>query len=173
MRQRPAEFWYTTYPTYRRPAPDRLARALADKYPGQDLQWADALTRRRPRWAGDTYWRPVVVPVHWVVSYPDSAELPDLASTETQERWLAGQAELQTTLSRMRLPAEQFRWAFRTENITFDDGVIEPAIVVDGQTTVCCVLRGVGAAENRFLTTMQYKKQSWTDSFSSFFCFAL
>ena len=172
MQQGLAEFWYTSYPTYQRPTPEQLARSLGNKYPNNDLQWADALSRRRPRWAGDTYWRPVVVPVQWAVTYPDSAVRPALATPEAQQRWLEGQTDLQSALQRLGLPADKFRWSFRTETMAFEDGATEPAIVVEGQTTVCCVLRGVRNTEDDFYTSIQFTKyQSWTDSFVSLFCF--
>lgn len=161
MEQGLAEFWYTSYPTYQRPPQDQLAQQLADKYPTLDLPWADALTRRRPRWAGDPYWRPVVVPVRWAVTYPDSAARPALRTPEAQQQWLAGQIELQAAIARLGLPAGQFRWTFREETLRFDDGAAEPAILAEGQTTVCCVLRSVpkNASTNQYFSTVQFKKK--------------
>ncbi len=171
MQQRLAEFWYTTYPTYQRPAPDRLAEALAEKYPEQDIAWADALSRRRPRWAGDAYWRPIVVPVHWAVTYPDSSARPALNTPEDQQRWLAAQPELLAAIARLGLPADRFRWTFRLETLTFGDGTREPAMVAEGQTTVCCVLRAVNTRTHDFNITGQFKHSTCTESFFSFLGF--
>lgn len=160
MRQSQAEFWYSTYPTYQRPSAEDRARTLAAKYPEADLDWADALSRRRPRWPGDTYWRPVVVPVQWAVTYPDSAARPQLRTPEDGQRWLAAQPELQAAIARLGLPEDQFRWNFREEWLTFEDGATEPAIVAEGQTTVCCVLRQVSDAAKGYAVVQYGKKRA-------------
>lgn len=163
--QHQAEYWYVSYPTYQRPPDSILAQRLANKYPKNDLNWTDALRRRRPRWPGDAYWRPVVVPVHWIVSYPDSASRPALRTPEDQARWLAGQAELQAALGRLGLPAERFRWSFREANVPVGEGLYEPAIVLEGQTTACCVLRsvlpGVPAPKDHFFAAAQFSQQGF------------
>ncbi len=167
VRQCLADFWYVNYPTYQRLPDSLLARNLAAKHPGTDLDWAGALQRRRPRWVGDTYWRLVVVPVQWAVTYPDSAARPILNSPEAQQRWLAGQTGLQSAITRMGLDAAGFRWSFRTENLHFDDGATEPAIMVEGQTSVCCVLQETPATgrEKTYFTSVQFQKPSWSNLF--------
>ena len=165
MRQQLAGYWYVSYPTYQRPPDSVLTKRMADKYPKNDLDWADALRRRRPRWAGDTYWRPVVVPVHWIVTYPDRASRPSLPRPEDQAPWLAGQPELQAAIGRLGLPAGQFRWSFREADVPVGGGLSEPAIVAEGQTTVCCVLRSVqpggAAAESSFFAEAQFSQQGF------------
>ena len=143
MQQSLAEFWHISYPTYQRPPVEKRAQQLAAKYPEMDIDWADALSRRRPRWPGDSYWKPVVVPVHWAATYPGNAEIPDLKTPEARQNWLAAQPELLAAIAELGLPLEQFRWNFHREILTFEDGAVEPAVVAEGQTTVCCVLRGV------------------------------
>lgn len=167
VRQCQARFWYVNYPSYQRPPDSLLARMLTRHYPAADIDWSDALRRRRPRWPGDAYWRLVAVPVHWTVTYPDSADCPGLDEPAAQQRWLAGQAELQNAIARMGLDAAQFRWSFRHEVLRFDDGPAEPAIVAEGQTSVCCVLRETAqeTEKNNDFTVVQYRKSSWFDTF--------
>ena len=163
VRQTLARFWYVNYPTNQRPPDSLLARKLTNKHPDTDLDWAAALRQRRPRWTGDVYWRLVVVPVHWAVTYPDSAARPALHTLEDQQRWLAAQPELQAAVARMGLSVAGFRWTFREETLHFDDGAAEPAIVAEGKTSVCCVLREApaGSDQRDWYTSAQFKRRSW------------
>ena len=73
------------------------------------------------------------------------------------------QPELQAAVTRMGLSVAEFRWAFRDETLHFDDGAAEPAIVADGKTSVCCVLREApaGGDQRDWYTSVQFKRSSW------------
>lgn len=147
-------------------------RSLGNKYPNNDLQWADALTRAGP--GGRAIPRAAAAEPVRAVTYPDSAARPALGLRGSATT-LAGSANrVAGRLKEDRIARRANRLGVpRMETMRFEDGATEPVIVVEGQTTVCCVLRGVGPhpENNDFYTSIQFTTPSWTDSFVSFFCF--
>ncbi len=138
-----ADYWYAFYKTGYRPGDIKLSRQLKGRYVDETIDWRDALSRKEPRWLGDTYHHTFRVPVVWWVTYDDASERPDLSTVTAQKEWLAEQDELQEVIENYNIPEEYFNWTFRKTNYTFEDGTTEPAIKAIGFSTILCVLQAL------------------------------
>ena len=140
-RQYEAEYYYAFFKTGYRPADFQLAAQFKKRYPGVNINWMDALTRKHQRYVGDTYHYFFNIPVNWVVTYPTKEERPVLKNKIDQQNWLLQQKELMAQIEKTKIPWNKFRWQFQAKDYTFADGVTEPAIIVKGKSSVLCVLQ--------------------------------
>ena len=138
-----ADYWYAFYKTGYRPGDIKLSRQMNERYPDENMDWRDALTRTEPRWLGDTYHHTFRVPVVWWVTYPDEDERPELSTVAAQKEWLANQDELQDVIADYNISEEYFNWTFRETTYESADGTREPAIKAIGFSTILCVLQAL------------------------------
>ena len=138
-----ADYWYAFYKTGYRPGDIKLTRQMSERYPDENMDWRDALTRTEPRWLGDTYHHTFRVPVVWWVTYPNDEERPDLSTEVAKKEWLANQDELQDVIADYNIPEEYFNWTFRETTYESADGTSEPAIKAIGFSTILCVLQAL------------------------------
>ncbi len=137
------ENWYAFFKTGYRPSDAHLAAQLEQRYPTEEVDWMGALSRKEPRFAGDSYHYYFNVPVDWMVTYADKDDMPDISTTTGKMEWLNDQEELMAAIATTGISVEQFRWKFKTTEYTFEDGITEPAIKVEGKTSILCVLRSM------------------------------
>ena len=138
-----SEYWFAFHKTGYRPGDIKLGEQLEQLNRGNGVDWRDALSRKKPRFPGDTYHYNFNIPVNWVVTYPNEAERPKISTKQEETQWLDKQEELKNALNQYGIPMDQFRWKFEQVAYTFEDGTIEPAIVASGKTTIVCVLRSM------------------------------
>lgn len=136
-----AKSYYAYYKTGYRPADLILRKQLLKNYPNVDIDWLDALSRKKSRFFGDVYNYYFNVPVKWTITFPSEAERPVFKSEDDKIVWLKNQSELISTIQETNIPFDKFRWILKYKNYTFKDGTIEPAIEINGKTTVLCVLQ--------------------------------
>ncbi|MEZ5007308.1 MAG: hypothetical protein R2753_04040 [Chitinophagales bacterium] len=137
------EYYYTYYKTGYRPGDIKLAYQLKKNFPSAEVDFRDALSRTQPRFAGDSYHYYFNVPLQWIITFPTIEERPKVETTEEQMAFLNEQSELLATIKSLNIPIDKFRWQFRNVNYTFEDGVTEPAIVIQGKSSVLCVLKAI------------------------------
>jgi hypothetical protein len=136
-----AEVQFITYKKGYEPEKSVIVNLLKRKYPNNEIDFYDALSRKFPRYSGDTYHYSFEVPVKWVIPYPDSDSLPDLSTKERQEEWINRQKEITETLSQLEIPQDQFNWWFREVSVNNEDGTSSPAVWLKGYCTILCVIK--------------------------------
>ncbi len=137
------EYWYGFFKTGYRPSNTELAQQLSSRYMDEEVEWMEALDRTEPRFPGDSYHYYFNVPVNWMVTYPDKNEMPQLSTPEEKTKWLNEQTELIAAIAEAQIPMDKFRWMFKKTTYTFDDGTTEPAIKVEGKSSILCILRSM------------------------------
>ena len=135
-----ANAYYAYFKTGYRPANYKLKRQYENQYPNVNVDWMDALSKKEPSYKGDAYNYYFNVPVKWVVTYASKSDRPILKTDEQKNTWLLKQSDLMEMIKKSNIPMDKFRWQFKNIDYTFDDGVTEPAIVVNGKSSVMCVL---------------------------------
>jgi len=139
-----ADTWMVSYRMGERPADGVLTNRLREAYPQAPVDWAGALSRRQPRWVGDTYHYTFEVPVKWVLKLSHDS-IPGKA---VQLDWLGRRREITAGLDALQIPYDQFRWSFTGVYATNDDGSTSPAIWVKGYCTVLAVLQALTTGED-------------------------
>jgi len=125
------------------PSQQGLVRRFRNSFPGNSIDWQDALSRDKPRWPGDTYHFTFQVPVKWVIPFPDANSLPDVSTKSKQLAWIKTQPEIMDKLNGINLPAEKFNWWFRQVYVNNADGSKSPAIWLKGYCTILSVLQAL------------------------------
>ncbi|MCC6282811.1 MAG: VWA domain-containing protein [Saprospiraceae bacterium] len=126
-----ADYQYVVFPNGTFPGNKLVAQQLATKYPADTTNWAAALQRTQPRFAGDTYVHYFSIPVQWITLYNDTIQRPKPNNDLEKLNWVRSQPELMQQLSSMRLRAEDFQWNLNA--ITYSgNGVAQPAIQAEG-----------------------------------------
>ncbi|MCB0707660.1 MAG: hypothetical protein KDC34_20230 [Saprospiraceae bacterium] len=142
-RQYMSDYWFTTYPTGHRPIDAILANQLEEENPTAGIEWMGALSRTHPRWMGDVYHYRFSVPVHWTVTFSAASDMSQLETKVQQNAWLATQTDLLDKLAEIGIPASRFSWKFEKTTYTFPDGQVEPAIQIEGKSSILCVLKAI------------------------------
>lgn len=145
VRRAMAKFWYAFFPQGFRPGDIRLARQLSQRYPGENVDWRDALARTAPRRPGDTFHRVFAIPMEWTATYADTASRPDVRPRAAQLAWLAGQTALREYLAKCGLATEHFTWNLKNIDYPGEDGVKISAIRASGICSVVSVLQAIMA----------------------------
>lgn len=139
-----AKSYYAYYKTGYRPADLILRKQFFKKYPEANIDWLDAFSRKKPRFFGDVYNYYFNVPVKWTVTYGSEEERPKFNSQRSELNWLKSQNDLMNMIEKTDIPFDKFRWKLKYTDYTFEDGITEPAIEINGKTTVLCVLQTKG-----------------------------
>jgi len=133
--------YFAYYKKGYRPGDIRLSRQLTQRYPDQKINWRDILTRKEPRWAGDSFHYTFNVPVKWIVLYENEYSIPDISNNENQQQWLLEQEELLAIIESTEIPMNKFSWNIKTIKYKCEDGTLVPAVRAKGLATILCVLK--------------------------------
>ncbi|MBR9921566.1 MAG: hypothetical protein GYB31_12075 [Bacteroidetes bacterium] len=144
-----SEYWFTTYQTGRRPIDPILAEQLKADNPDANMDWMGALSRQKPRWPGDVYHYRFSVPVRWVVAFGAADQLPVLETETERAAFLQSQSELMEKLRKIGIPLERFSWKFEESTYTLSNGQEVPAILIEGKSSILCVLRAITEPEEK------------------------
>lgn len=130
-----ADYRYVVFPHGSFAGNKTIAQQLAAKYPSDTLDWFDALQRRRPRFAGDTYVHFFSIPVDWITLYDTNDQQPEPKTEDEKLGWVRRQPELMQQLTAMRLRAEDFQWTLTSIQYSAD-GICQPAIQAAGMAKI-------------------------------------
>ncbi len=130
-----ADYHFVVFPNGTFPGNTLVAKQLTDKYPTDNTDWAAALQRTRPRFAGDTYVHFFSIPVQWTTLYNDTNQRPHPQTEAEKLDWVRSQPELMQQLTSMRLRAEDFQWTLSPMEYS-GDGVSQPAIQAEGMAKI-------------------------------------
>lgn len=136
-----AKQWFAFYKTGYRPGDIRLARQLKKRYPGDSINWRDALSRTAPEGNGEVYHITFNIPVKWIVVYPYRDSVPDISTAKQKKNWIQGQTKLTQAIAEIGIPPGMFHWRFRNIRLRAKNGAFIPAIRAKGYCTVLCVLK--------------------------------
>lgn len=103
-----SEGWTTTYPPGKRPSGPVLIQRLKRQCTSLNIE--DALSRRTPRFPGDTFSEESPVRVRWTLVFGRGDELPVMDDSGRFRIWLASQGGLQRYLRSCGMNFDQFRW---------------------------------------------------------------
>jgi len=132
--------WFAYYKKGYKPGDIRLSRQLHMRYPNSNINWRDALSRKEPRWPGDSYHYTFDVPIKWIVTYTNEAAIPNISTDEEKHLWLMDQKELLSVIESTKIPINNFNWRMKTIKYKLNDGTLVPAIRAKGYATILCVL---------------------------------
>ncbi len=136
-----AKAWMVSYKKDEKPGDIILCNLLHEEYPNENLDWQDALTRKQPRFAGDTYHYTFDIPVNLVINLSASDTLPDFNNLENKLRWIDQQPEINHILSKIQIPADLFSWNLKKGFIKNKDGKRVVGVSVKGFCTMLCILK--------------------------------
>jgi len=135
-----ANCFYIAYPLEHAPSTGELAKALATKYPNENISWADALGRQalNPELASYAY--QFYIPLQWTFLYENEKERPSFKWQDDIRRWIKNQPDLNNTLSEMQFKPGDFWWTANAseEKVSLFQSL--PAINLRGSTRIYCVL---------------------------------
>ena len=131
-----AGYRYVIFPQGSYPGNTSVANQLAVKYPADTTDWAAALQRRHPRFAGDTYVHFFSIPANWITLYNDPNQRPNPKTDSEKLDWVRSQPELMQQLSAMRLHPEDFQWTLAQIDYTG-----APGIQAEGQAKIYGVMQ--------------------------------
>ncbi len=117
-----------------------IAQQLHAKYPKDTINWIAALTRLKPRFAGDSYVHYFHIPVQWTTVCAPGETFPNLHTATDTLRWVYGQKDLLQTIRTMGFEPEQFRWEITPSTYTPKDAPAQPAILTKGLTIIYGVI---------------------------------
>jgi len=138
-----AKSYYGYFKTGYRPANLLLREQLSKKYPNEKIDWLSALSRKKPRFFGDAYHYYFNVPVKWTITFATKSERPIFKSENEKITWLKAQTDLIKSIEKTKIPFDKFRWQLKYKNYTFEDGITDPAIEINGKSSVLCVLKAI------------------------------
>ncbi len=135
-----SDYYYLYLKTENRPAVAKLVRELKINYPDTKLDWSSALTRKKPRFDGDSYHYFSNSPFEWIVTYPHN-NIPELSTHKQKMDWLKKQNKLMEIISKTKIPLDSFKWQFKSIMKSTKDGRMVPAILVKANSLVLCILK--------------------------------
>lgn len=136
-----AKVWYAFYKTGYREGDIKLSRQLNKRYPNANIDWRKALKEKNADNEAELFHYKFTIPIEWIVTYENKADRPDLTTKVSQQEWLKEQPELLKVLADYNIKMDKFRWTFKNTAHTFEDGMIESAILAKGLCTVVCILK--------------------------------
>ncbi len=136
-------FWYAFYPKDKNPDVTALRLQLQTRYPDVQIDWEDALTRKKPRYFGDVFHTTLfrALTLKWSVLYTDAISRPKVGTSHEQEYWLSGQSDLQDHLQEIGIPQNAFAWEIKSIKHDMADHSIVPAIKAFGRSTMLCIMQ--------------------------------
>jgi hypothetical protein len=144
-----ADYRYAFYPTGYRPADYKLGQHLRESYPGDSLDYQSALSRKAPRFPGDSYHHTFRVPIVRILTYERAEDRPDFATEELRMAWLETQTDLDSVFQQFNLRKDQFTWTFQKIRYEEEDGRKVPAVKLIGLCDVLCILQPLTDREGR------------------------
>lgn len=129
-----AKPYYGYYPTAESPGPTALSKEFKTKYPAIKIDWFTALKTRKEVALGQVYSYKFNIPVNWVFSFDDKAEIPKLIDKDAIMDWVSESSEMATILYDLNIPIEKYRWKSKVKG---------NKLYIKGKTTVLCVLKPI------------------------------
>ena len=135
-----ARVWYAFYRVDSVPDKASLAEQLKTRYPGEDVDWTEAVYRQDPLEPSEAYHMNLKIPIVWEDFYENKEELPDLGTRAKQVKWLENKTEFRALMKKTGIPKEYFRIKFYTlvynrGNDTFYSSKVK------GMAGVICVIK--------------------------------
>jgi hypothetical protein len=142
-----ANTWSVYYKFKERPDDDELLKEFTENYPGENIDWASALTRTSSIVPGDLFHYTINVSVYYAIQYKSTDTLPDLSTQAKKLKWVQSQNKLLKILSKSKIPAEKFKW---TTQKAYGEGKNKnnPLIHISGWCTVLCVVKPLVTEQN-------------------------
>ncbi len=129
-----AKPYYVFYPTGQSKGPLALSQEIAATYPEKNINWQEALTTREEPALGKVYSYRFNIPVTWEIEFATAAEIPSLETPDAIMDFIAEDEAMATTLFKMNIPLEKYRWKVRVKG---------KVLKISGKTTALCVLKPV------------------------------
>ncbi len=137
------EFMYGFFKTGYRPADFKLAQQLQERYPETQVNFKEALSRKTPRFPGDSYHYFFNIPVEWTVVYEDEKTLPEINGEENILAFISQQKDLVNTVAETDIPLDKFRWQLKKVKVKTGKGQKKNAIRIKGKSSVLCILKSI------------------------------
>lgn len=134
------DFRYAYFKTGYRPADYKLVRQLNKRYPGDSIDFADAIRRTAPSYPGQSYHHTFKVPVVLLVTYDKADDRPDFGTEEKCMAWLDTQTQLDSVFAEYELDKSLFTWTFHKIRYEQEDGSKVPAVKLIGLCDILCIL---------------------------------
>ena len=129
-----AKPYYVFYPTGHSKGPLALSQEMSVTNPDKSINWKEALTTREEPALGEVYSYRFNIPVEWEIEFTNTSEIPNLETPDDIMDFIAEDEAMATTLFKMNIPLEKYRWKARVK-----DHVLK----ISGKTTALCVLEPV------------------------------
>lgn len=136
-----AKSYYAYFRTGYRPPDLIMKKQFEKRYPNVNIDWLSALSRKQPEFFGETYHYYFNVPVKWTITYPSKEERPVFNTEEEKIKWIKSCSGLIKSIIKTKIPFDKFRWQIKYKDYIFEDGNTEPAIEINGKSSVMCILK--------------------------------
>ena len=136
-----AAYYYAFFKTGYRPANIKLSKQYHQKYPDVNINWLEALSRKYPRFAGDTYSYFFNIPVKWTVVFETEEYLPVFKNEKEKLKWILSQNELMQIINKTGIEPDKFRWRIKKIQYQLPGGGTAPALEIQGKTSALCVIK--------------------------------
>lgn len=133
--------WFTSYKMGNKPNDNILVDRLKRKYLDSDIDFKYALCKENNHQTGEPYYITVDVPVLWIIPFSCKDSLPDLSSEDKKIEWINTQTHIIKSLEQIEIPVDKFKWRHRNVYVKNDDGTKSPAVLLNGFSTMLCVLK--------------------------------
>ena len=133
--------WFIFIKPGTRPTYEDLAAKFRARNARVKLNWNEALTRKNPRFLGDSFSQEMHIPIRWTAVYPEQAPLPNLETFHHKIAWLKQEKELNQHLKKIGLSLDEFVWQITLKSYQTADGKDLPAVVARGKSRVISVVR--------------------------------
>lgn len=137
-----ARAWYAYYHPDSIISDDEFASRLKSRYPADNVNWQEAVSRYHPSNPSEEYNMRFIIPVVWQDFYGKREDLPDLRTTVRQDQWLSGKPEFQALMAKTGIPREYFQLKYYNASFTNDSGKVY-AIRAKARAGVVCVVKPV------------------------------
>ena len=137
-----ARVWYVYHKPDSIPSDDSLARMFKTQYPTDDVNWAEAVQRYHPSNPSEEYHLRMVIPVSWEDFYETKRELPDVRTTQRQNKWIEDKPQFQALMDKTNIPRENFVVKFYNASYKTDSGDVY-SLRVKARAGVVCVIKPV------------------------------
>jgi len=138
-----AEAWLTHHKYGAVPSKDVLSIEFRDKYPSADVNWVEALSRRRPRFVGDDYHYTFEVPVKVVL--PIGSDILEGLNEEEEWKVIFAQPRLREMIAEIGIPTESFSWTRQKVYVENEKGGRSAGLLVKGYCTMVTVVRALAS----------------------------
>ncbi|MEO0626641.1 MAG: hypothetical protein AAFY91_06610, partial [Bacteroidota bacterium] len=156
-----AEYYFVAAPLRQWPSREALADELTEKYPNARVDWTAALGRNRFSQGDAPLLYQFNVPIDWLDIFAPDSELPQPAGQVALQHYAASIDQLKRELHRLELTVEDFAWQSEPSAYTTATGQAYPALALQGQSRVFCILQPLsGTADPARYTRLRYTAEA-------------